>query len=122
MIGDIMQIDKDNIIGLTEKVTLIGNQNNYKTITARIDTGAVISSIDVKMAADLALGPVLRMKKVKNANGMAERAVVKCSFKIKGKIYKTDVTIADRKNLKYKALIGQNLLKKTAFYIYPKRH
>ncbi|MFT4303888.1 MAG: RimK/LysX family protein [Candidatus Woesearchaeota archaeon] len=115
-----MEIDKSNIIGLTEKVLLAGKDKS-KYITARIDSGAVISSVDLKLAAELELGPVTKTKKVKNSNGTSERPVVKCKFKIRDKEYKVEVTLADRSKLKYKALIGQNLLKKSQFYINPRK-
>ncbi len=115
-----MALTKANTIGLTQKMTVLGNKNKSKVVVARIDTGAVISSIDLKLAAELGLGPVVRTKKVKNANGMTERPIVYCKFKIKGKTYRAEVTLADRHNLKFRALIGQNLLKKTNFYINPR--
>lgn len=116
-----MIFTKANIIGLVEKVTIIGNEGKYKSVAARIDTGAVISSVDAKLAAEMSLGPIMKTKKVKNANGVAVRPIVKCKFKIKGEEYITEVTIADRKRLKYRILIGQNLLKKTKLYINPRK-
>ncbi|MCB9359225.1 ATP-dependent zinc protease [Candidatus Woesearchaeota archaeon] len=116
-----MEMKQEKIIGLTEKVTLIGNNGHSKTIIARIDTGAVISSIDMKLAAELELGPVTKTKKVKNSNGISERPVVRCIFKLKNEEYRVDVTLADRSRLKYRALIGQNLLKKTKFLVNPRK-
>ena len=108
-------------IGLTEKVTAIGNEGSKKVIIARIDTGAVCSSIDLNLATTLKLGPVIKTKLVKNANGINRRPVMMCKFKIKNIIVEADVTIADRRHLKYGILIGQNLLKKTNFLIDPKK-
>jgi len=116
-----MEVTKSNTLGLVEKITLYGSDGLHKNISARVDTGAVISSIDTKLAADLKLGPVIRSKKVRNANGVAIRPIVKCVFKMKGQEFKTEVTIADRKKMKYRALIGQNLLKKAKFYINPRK-
>lgn len=113
-----MKPSRDIVIGFTEKVVLLGNNGKSKSIVARVDTGAEISSVDCKVAAEMELGPVIKTKKIKNANGITERPVVKCRFVIKGKVYSTDVTIADRKNLKYLVLLGQNLLKRTPFYIH----
>ena len=116
-----MAIEKNNTIGLTERITLLGNNNKEKALIARIDTGAVISSIDMKLAAELELGPVKKTKRVKNANGVSERPVVSCGFVINDKEYTMDVTLADRKHLKYRVLIGQNILKKTNLYINPRK-
>lgn len=115
-----MTIKKKDMIGLTERITLVGNSGKTKTLIARIDTGAVISSLDLKLAAELELGPVKKTKKVKNANGITERPVVDCTFVLNDKSYKMDVTLADRKHLKYRVLIGQNILKKTKLYINPR--
>ena len=115
-----MEISNSKFIGLVERVTVVGKTKS-KTVLARIDTGAVISSIDIKLAAELGLGPVLRTKKVKNANGIVERPLVKCKFKLKNENYNSEVTLADRKILKYSVLIGQNILKKTKLYINPRK-
>ena len=42
-----MEIAKSKFIGLVEKVTIVGKEKS-RTVLARIDTGAVISSIDIK--------------------------------------------------------------------------
>lgn len=115
-----VNIPSSRFIGLIEKIKLIGKEKS-KSVFARIDTGAIISSIDVKLAADLGLGPVTKTKKVKNANGISERPVVKCKFEFRGQRYITDVTLADRNMLRYNVLIGQNLLKKTKLYINPRK-
>ena len=115
-----MEISKSKFIGLLEKVTIIDKKKS-KTVLARIDTGAVISSIDIRLAAELGLGPVTKTKKVKNANGIVERPVINCNFILKKEKYSSEVTLADRKILKYSVLIGQNILKKTKLYINPRK-
>jgi len=115
-----MKIDKKDIIGLSERITVLSSKKQ-KTLLARIDTGAIISSVDAKLALELGLGPIKKTRRVKNANGIRTRPVVKCSFKIRGKKYTTDVTLADRKNLKFRVLIGQNILKKTKLMIDPRK-
>ena len=103
---------KKAIIGLTEKVKVIGKKGKSKTLMARIDTGATISSIDAKLAANLHLGPVVRTKLVKSAHGNKTRPVIPVKLKMAGKEIKSEFTIADRKHMKYAVLIGQNILKK----------
>ena len=98
------------IIGLTEKITITGTKGKKKRIVARIDTGATISSIDSRLAADLKLGPVVRTKLVKSASGSRSRPVIKAKIKLK-KEFSAEFTIADRKHMKYQVLIGQNILK-----------
>jgi len=102
---------KKEVIGLTEKIILIGPKK-AKPLMARIDTGATLGSIDKKIAKELKLGPVIRTKLVKSSHGQSDRPVIKASIKIGSRRIKAGFTLADRSNLKYKVLIGQNILKK----------
>jgi hypothetical protein len=108
------------IIGLTEKVILISPTKKRKRIMARIDTGATKSSVDARLAAELALGPVRKIKLVKSASGSKLRPVIKVSIKLSGKSLKSEFTIADRSHMKYRVLVGQNILKK-GFLINPNK-
>jgi hypothetical protein len=102
---------KKEIIGLTAKVVLIGPEKQ-KSVVARIDTGATLGSIDNKIVKELKLGPVLRTKLVKSSHGQSKRPIIKASVKIGSRRIKARFTVADRSKLKYKVLIGQNILKK----------
>jgi len=102
---------KKTTIGLTEKVTIIGPKKQ-KRLVARIDTGATIGSIDSSIVKELKLGPVIKTKLVKSASGLTKRPVIKTSIKIAKRQIKARFTVADRSHMKYKALIGQNILKK----------
>ncbi len=103
------------IVGLVEKIKI-----NGKEVTARIDTGAEHSSIDENLSSKLNLGPVLRTILIKSASGQTRRPVVEAEVKIKGKVLKSRFNIADRKHMRYKVLIGQNILKK-GFLIDPSK-
>ena len=94
------------VVGLTEKVLINGQE-----IEAKIDTGAVTSSIDTKLASKLKLGPIVRTSTVVSSHGRKVRIVVEAEIVIKGKKMKVHFNIATRKNLKYKVLIGNNVLK-----------
>ena len=109
------------IIGLYEDVTVFGNHNHKQTVKARIDTGATKSSIDVKLAAELKLGPVTKTKMVKSAQGSTLRPVVDGEVQISGQRIKCTFTIADRGHMKYSVLIGQDILKEGNFLIDPKK-
>ena len=108
------------IIGLTEKIRITGPDGKSKVLIARIDSGATISSIDNKLAAELKLGPVIRTKLVKQAQGSSSRAVIRAKLKLAGKNMEEEFTIADRKHMKFQILIGQNILKK-GFLIDPSK-
>lgn len=110
----------NKIIGLTEKVTLFGKDGKKKRLVARIDTGATKSSMDARLAASLQLGPVIKTKLVKSAQGKSLRPVIEATIQVAGKKIKQEFTLADRLHMKYHMLIGQNILKK-GFLIDPRK-
>jgi hypothetical protein len=99
------------IVGLTEKIILKGKKGT-KELIARIDTGATKSSIDISLASQLELGPVVDSRIVKSAHGEKLRPVVRAEVILKGKTIEAKFTLADRQKMKYQVLIGQNILKK----------
>jgi len=100
------------VIGLTEHlIFLIGNKR--RAVEAKVDTGATKSSIDVKLANELKLGPILDNKIIKSAHGIRRRPIIAADVELSGKkLYKIQFTIADRNYMQYPVLIGQNILKK----------
>ena len=112
-------LSERTILGLVEKVTFYGD-NGHVTCIARIDTGATSSSLDTEFAKKLGLGPVTRYVEVKQAAGRSKRPVKRAQVTIAGKDMNAEFTLADRKLMRYKALIGQNILKK-GFLIDPSK-
>ena len=98
------------VIGLAEKVSIKYDSGN-KTVIAKIDTGATKSSIDTNLAAELRLGPVIKSKLVKSAHGSKLRPIIEAAIELAGKKIKSEFTLADRAHMKYRILIGQNILK-----------
>ena len=99
------------IVGEVENVSFFVDNSKKEKFEARIDSGAASSSIDAKIVADLKLGPVLSVKKVRNAHGETLRPVVEATILLKRKKMKAIFTVADRSRMKYKVLIGRNILK-----------
>ncbi len=110
---------KKTIIGLVEKVILKGESVD-KEIDARIDTGAQISSIDMKLATELKLGPVTRTKKIRSANGSMVRPILEIEITIEGQNIREEFTLSNREHMTFPVLIGQNILKK-GFLIDPSK-
>ena len=98
------------VIGLAEKVKIYHPRGN-KIVIAKIDTGATKSSIDTNLAAELKLGPVIKSKLVKSAHGSKLRPIIEATIELAGKKIKSEFTLADRAHMKYRILIGQNILK-----------
>ena len=105
----VKKINDKIIIGLTEFVTICGIEK--KKIKARIDTGATRSSMDINLAGELHLGPIIKRKKIKSAHGSRLRPVIEANIELKGKKIETEFTLIDRSHMKYRLLIGQNALK-----------
>ena len=99
-------------MGLIEPVEIIGK----KTISsmAKIDTGAARSCIDEKLAIEVGLGTLIKFVNVKSATtGKAShvrRPVFRAKIRIKGKKIPVEVSVANRGNLKYKVLIGRDII------------
>ena len=111
---------KRTTLGLTEKATISNKKSNLEqTCSVRIDTGATKSSIDSKLASKLKL-PIIKTTVVKSASGgSVVRPVVKATLNLHGKEIPTTFTLANRHHMKYKVLVGQNILKKGEFLIDP---
>ena len=113
-----MKGSKRTIIGLIEKIIIIGRERE-KQVLGKIDTGASRSSIDSRLAAELNLGPVVATKLVKSAHGNSVRPIVKTNILIAGQKISTKFTLADRAHMKYNVLIGNDVLKEGNFLIDP---
>lgn len=111
---------KRALLGLTERIFILGADKEEK-VTARIDTGATGSSIDLHLAADLHLALLTKTKIVKSATGVRKRVAIRAKIKIAGQIIEDEFTLAERRHMTYPVLIGQNILKKGKFLIDPLR-
>ena len=115
-------MNKDKtIIHIAEKITLFGRNGNEKILMAKIDTGATRSSVDTRLASELNLGPIVMTKLIKSAHGNSLRPIIDATIEIAGKKIHTQFTIADRKHMKYKVLIGVNTLRGDGFMIDPSK-
>jgi len=106
------KVNGNIVVGLTEKIELISNKGINKQVVAKVDTGATRSSIDIKFASKLNLGPIIKSKMVKSASGNKLRPVIEAEIILAGKKIKSEFTLADRTHMKYSVLIGVNVLKR----------
>jgi hypothetical protein len=111
--------NQKKIIGLTEDLVLIGEKKRKKVV-AKIDTGADKSSIDMNLAAELKLGPVVKTRLIRSASGSLMRPIIRAKVVFAKRKMGVYFTIADRAHMKYRVLIGKNILKK-GFLIDPSR-
>ena len=104
---------KKQVVGLIEPVKVIGK--NVVESKAKFDTGAARSCIDEKLAEKVKLGPIIKFVRVKSATlgkiNYVRRPVYKAKIEIAGKRIPVELSIANRKNLKYDVLIGRDIIK-----------
>lgn len=121
-VGDhILEDLKDKtMLGFVEEIVVMGVDSEEKLV-ARIDSGATKSSIDIALASKLKLGPVVASRLVKSANGAKLRPMVDVTIKMCGREVTGRYTLADRSHMKYKVLIGQDVLRQN-FIIDPNKY
>ncbi len=140
---DIEDLTGRKIIGIFESITVKNPLSNLeKTVEAKIDTGAYSTSICSELAESLGFGEILesfnpyfnnhaKKEKLKthplflgavsvlSANGKTLRPKVRISLSLGGVSFEVPATIADRRELKCKAIIGRAALK--SFIIDPQK-
>jgi hypothetical protein len=113
-------MQKRRVLGLVERVKLFGDDDS-KTILARVDTGAERSSIDHSLAESLKITHDGKMKKIRTVHGRYERPLVSINLQIYDKTFRGRFTVSERSGMKYKVLIGQDILKQGDFIIDPQK-
>jgi hypothetical protein len=116
-------MESDNskkILGAVEEVTFRSASGERKVL-ARIDTGANMSSIDEKLAAELGFCHTERTKKIRSSHGRSERPVICAEVVVGGIKHISDFTVIDRAHMKYAVLIGRNILE-NGFLIDPSKN
>jgi hypothetical protein len=84
--------------------------NGKVKVLAKVDTGAWSSAIDRKFAKELGIlkkNNVLWYKRKLSALGEENRPVIPVTIYLAGRKIKTEMTVADRKLLRYQVLIGR---------------
>ena len=98
------------IVGIVENVTLIGEKK--VSTYALFDTGAKLTSIDIKLAGKAKLGPIIRTTRVKSASTRvrSSRPVVKIKLNVKGKELECEANLQDRSHMSFPMIIGRNII------------
>lgn len=107
-----MVTSEKKIIGLVELVRIIGKEKSVLK-KALVDTGATRTSVDMKLAGRVGLGPVVSSVRIKNKKGHAgydRRPVVKGIIEIQGLKIPLEVSLEDRTSMFYKVLLGRDAL------------
>lgn len=101
---------KRRTIGVRELVTIFDHEGVAHEHVARIDTGAYRSSMNRELAESYGLLKNLttaQRTRTKSALGKEERLVIPLTFLLASQRISTEVTLADRGNLKHELLVGR---------------
>jgi len=117
----VVKMTKERIvIGPIEFVKVIGH-NGEARVKGKIDTGATRTSVDVWLAANIGLGPTVRVAKVKSAllDEVRSRPLVQAIVEIEGQGFALPVSVDDRSDMRYPVLVGMDILRLGRFLIDP---
>lgn len=100
------------VINVFEQVEVISSLGKKLKLLAKVDTGAWRTSIDEDLAEKLGLlANSYKIIKIRSSFGIEERKIVPLTIKIKDELIATEVSIAQRSELKYKVIIGRRDIK-----------
>ena len=110
------------VIRLSERIWIKGPGGEEK-VWAKVDTGADRTTVDRDLAERLKLGPALSRITLKASAGgqRLERPVVDAEITVAGQSYKLRVGVADRSQMRYRVIIGRDILRSGNFLIDPMR-
>ncbi len=103
-------ISGKKVVGIVEGIEVMGREN-IKTL-AVFDSGARMTSIDVRLAARAQLGPIVKTTKISNASmrNQVRRPVVEAKIKIGERLFEALVNIQDREHMLFPVIIGRNII------------
>ncbi|OGS64817.1 MAG: hypothetical protein A3K59_00635 [Euryarchaeota archaeon RBG_19FT_COMBO_69_17] len=109
------------VLRIVERVLVAGPAGRV-SVLAKIDTGATRTSLDTDLAARLGLGPVIRTVRIRAASAAEPetRPVVRAELVLAGVRFRVAVAVADRKDMRYRMIVGVDVLRRSPFLIDPR--
>ena len=110
------------VVRLVARVTVAG-PGGEESVRAKVDTGADRTTVDRELADKLKLDPTGSKVLVKSLGGsqVMERPLVKASITLKGRTFRLWVGVADRSQMRYRIIIGRDILRSGYYLIDPSR-
>lgn len=107
-------------VGLVERVRVSGPKGAF-WINAKIDTGSERTSLDSRLTRKIGLGPILGYVKIRSSHRdtSMKRPVMRIKLDIAGERFTLNAGINDRSRLRYRAIIGKDVLLSGRFLIDP---
>ena len=118
----VREVDGKRVVRLVERVTISG-PGGEESVRAKVDTGADRTSVDMELAAKLKLwqtGSKITIK-TSDAGKMVERPLAEATVTVRGKSFKLKVGVADRSLMRFRVIIGRDILRSGDFLIDPSR-
>ncbi len=103
-------------LSLVEEITIYG-KNRKEKIWALVDSGAQRTSIDRTLAKKIGLKKTGKTIVVKSSNGLRKRELAEITLSLKNKKFKVMANLSNREKMRFKALIGRDILYKGCFKI-----
>jgi len=98
------------VLGYTTDVS-VGGESGEATVSAKVDTGADRTTIDIDVANDVGAGPVVGVADVKVGTTSKRRPLVDVDVRIDGDRWRDlEVGIADRSGKRHPVLLGRDVL------------
>ena len=109
---------KKKVIGIVESIKIKGT-NCEKEVLAKIDTGSSRTTIDTSLAAEVGLGPITDTVKIRAPSSQSKetRPLVNAKLTISDEEFELSVGITDREEMKYRAIVGMDILREGKFLI-----
>jgi hypothetical protein len=109
-------------IGVVEAVLVRGRRGSLP-VRAKVDTGAARTSLDTRLARRLGLGPVVGHVRIRSAAADVpeKRDVVRASIVIAGRTFRVHLTITDRRDMRYRMIVGMDVLRRGRFLVDPRK-
>jgi len=96
-------------VALTQRVG-VGGTDGIETVTAKSDTGAKRTCLDIGLAGRVGAGPIGGTTRVRQASESARRPVVDVEVGIEGDWETVAVSLADRSGMNHPVLLGRDVL------------
>lgn len=108
-------------LNLVERVKIIGRDGELK-IDAKVDTGSKRTCIDSTLAKHLGIFPGSKTVKVLTAmiKKPVERSLARVRIELKGKTHRVLVSLENRSHMRYKAIIGMDIIRHYKLIFIPK--
>lgn len=109
------------VLRIVERVLVVGPAGRV-SVLAKIDTGATRTSLDRDLAERLGLGPVIRTVRIRAASAAEPetRPVVRAELVLAGVRFRVAVAVADRKDMRYRMIVGVDVLGRSPFLVDPR--